>query len=578
MARQTRTIRRQFLVTVVAVTMVIVTMAGTVMSEAQAGRAQPAAESLGPRLAGDNAPVLVQFSLDNSYPASEFPLLDAALQVLPSRSVTVTNPLAVDELLRTEFAVKQGTSDATYVRLRSEIQRRGQAVGDVVPSGTVRVPAISPYTAARNNLSAFLAVRAGRESIVDSAPTLPGSVAFGPDSLIQAQSTTYVVQATARDLASGPLRTLALSGRGQILAKQIRASLAADRSDQPAPFVLKDVPALRAALSAAQRDIYLFVLDTGWPSSEERAMSLNVLKAMCANARAWYRFPQSQLSLDATGDLPTPDEHVVNVKASLQDIEALSSHVHVVYVPMTLAQNSEPLLREIITIGLAIARWRHPDSRPEPSQGRNAYDAVAPTDVDNAIATISKAAVNGVFDANISLLRGLFYIAARAGSQTGNGYFVNMSWTTDDADILAQPVEPARGFVVAAVGNDDARDVVATPLAFAGLSALHRNVLAVMTMDDQGALACHTSRVTLLDGPDIGAVGYLGAVPSALCFSSFAAPRVAWFLAARDTLRTTDVESPSGWATDIRVRLNALRALGQPLPSSLLFNPLKYVR
>ena len=122
---------------------------------------QPQPQPADPRAAvvGPDAPVLVRFSLDNSYPDSELPLVDAALQVLPAREVPIAAPTAVADLIRAQYAIRAEGPAGLYARLDAEIRRRSEIVNGLVAPGTARIPLLPPFTAARNNLSAFISVR-----------------------------------------------------------------------------------------------------------------------------------------------------------------------------------------------------------------------------------------------------------------------------------------------------------------------------------------------------------------------------------------------------------------------------------
>lgn len=549
---------------------------------APAAPPQPA-QPADPRAAvvGGDAPVLVRFSLDNSYPDSELPLLDAALQVLPAREVAIAAPTVMADLIRAQFAVTADAKPGLYARLDADIRQRSEIVNGLVAPGTARIPLLPPFTAASNNLPAFISVRMGRERSGPAALLMPNGQPFSPDSLNPPSQTTYVVTATEKDLQPGPLQTLAFSQGGSVLAKQVLITLAdgAAPLNPPYPtYVLAGAGDLRQTLANGHRTVTLYILDTGWPDAQEWKSSVTELSRLCAATRAWYSFPSASAPIDPSGTFPSPpDPHVVNVKRSLQQPAALSKQVKVVYVPMTLAQQSAPLLREIVRLGLAIDNLPSEDAQPPKSVGRAAYARVTEAQVDGAMSTISAGISDGRFDANSALLHGLFLIAARDAADSGGGYFVNESWTTDDQTMINHPVEAPWGFVVAAAGNADPVNISQTKVAFASLSRIHRDILAVLTMNAQGTEDCKTSRVTFVP-EDLGAVGYFGQISSTECYSSFAAPRVAWFLAARDTLRTTAVSSPEDWKLDIRDRINKLRAKTDPAPQSYLFDPVRYIK
>src|SRR6185503_10411702 len=152
---------------------------------------------------------------------------------------------------------------------------------------------------------------------------------------------------------------------------------------------------------------------------------------------------------------------------------------------------------------------------------------------------------------------------------------LNESWTTvEDGTRLAFP-QSGRILTVAAVGNDPEKNVHVEPIVgFAGLSNSLAYVIAVMTLTENGDTDCDTSLVDYT-AEDLGAVGYLGTVPGD-CGSSYASPRVAWFIAARETIRPEPM-SGDHWARDVRRQLRVLRTDRVSMPRSLLFRPEAYL-
>jgi hypothetical protein len=156
---------------------------------------QPSAQPVNREAAitGDAAPVLVEFSLDNSYPDAERPLIDAALQVLPARDVTIQAPMPVADLIGRQFGVNAERQAGLYARLAAEIQRRSEMVNGLLAPGTARVPQLPPFTNSRNNFSAFIRLRTGRDRSDPTVPRLATGDFFRPTSALQPALTTYTV-------------------------------------------------------------------------------------------------------------------------------------------------------------------------------------------------------------------------------------------------------------------------------------------------------------------------------------------------------------------------------------------------
>jgi hypothetical protein len=84
-------------------------------------------------------------------------------------------------------------------------------------------------------------------------------------------------------------------------------------------------------------------------------------------------------------------------------------------------------------------------------------------------------------------------------------------------------------------------------------------VIAVMNMDASGSLQCDSS-VVGGSFSSTRAVGFDGRIPDD-CGTSFAAPRVAWLIAAGESLRKSEI-SESLWAQHVSDTVRASRKGG----------------
>jgi hypothetical protein len=154
-------------------------------------------------------------------------------------------------------------------------------------------------------------------------------------------------------------------------------------------------------------------------------------------------------------------------------------------------------------------------------------------------------------------------------------FFVNESWTAPSGILGFKPLVAQRGIAVAAAGNLKDRDVTEEPYVhFAYQSVVSDFVFPVMNMDAQGGLQCDSSVV----GGSFGgtrAFGFDGHVPGD-CGTSFAAPRVAWLVAAGESLRQPDV-SEGVWAQYVSERARAARKGGEP-PGAFLLDPIRLLK
>lgn len=551
------------------------------------------------QLSGPDAPVIFRVTLDNSYPepapqaqppvtvgsASQQQILEAALRVLPPRAVPLPAPVALPAFINQQFLL---TTDAhpSAVNAIAEAIRfwNGDFIaGDVMsagPQGTVRIPLVAPLATPGNTLTASATVTAGRTIETSEVLSLPTGVPLTPDSGVRPRFSNYFVRDQVRSLSDNrDVQALVASPLAEILAKPIEIELARQQPQAAsAEFAPPDDDRWRQAVKSGGRDVRLYVLDTGWPDAAAMRESVAEIQAMSEAVRKWYFFPEA--SVPAPTQFVAPkDPHVEKVQEALRPLLTVSDRVKVIYVPMTRDQGARALLKEMVWVGFAIARlpdWG--EKRPSAkSVGQRAFAAVSEKDVDAAVMTMSPDSAGARFNTSLGLLWGLFLMAQARGGEAVAPYFVSQSWTTSDQDVIRKTPMIPNGLVVAAVGNAAPRDVMDPRLAFAGWSMLRNEVLAVMTLDAAGNPSCRTSTVTMSDSV-AGVVGYDGRIwQPQECGSSYATPRVAWYLAAADSLRAAPA-SYDVWIVELRDRIAGLRPRGAPLPQSLLFDPVEYFK
>jgi len=531
-----------------------------------------------PQVTGDNAPVLVEFTLDNTLQGTDRTLLDAALSVLPTRDVAIGNATSIDTLIQQQFAITRQTDTALFNLLAQRIRARSETLsnGTIVAAGTAHVPQITPFVAADNQLNAVIDLRAS-----DASSTKRPRMTTGGDALVAAQkpaNTSYFVQTTLAQLGTAPWQTLITRPNDAAQFRYIARPFTVDLSAggiQPSASSAYTAPAdtsWRTRLTNADRDVQLFILDTCWPDEAAWKESRQRLDALSQALRKANGLPSGP-SLVASGQFPNPhagSTHCRDIAESLRSFSGLSSRVHVTYIPMTRDQGADDVLSEILWLRFAIAFLK---GNTTPAQ--STIDDATKFANDNVTATlpaISSFPVGLKFAANKALLDGIFMLA----DITKAPYFINDSWTTSDLEIYRSAAWPEAGFVVAAVGNVKDLDVNTNKIAYAGLAVGNKSGLAVMTMDSAGNVVCNSSRVTLLAG-DAGAVGYAGDTSSG-CASSFAAPRVSWILAAWETMRPkSSAETYLAWRIRLRKLLEPSIPQGaQPEDRHFLFNPTRF--
>jgi hypothetical protein len=250
-----------------------------------------------------------------------------------------------------------------------------------------------------------------------------------------------------------------------------------------------------------------------------------------------------------------------------------------VYVPLVNEQNSAPLIQELLELGYVIEHMGKNFGRdPVPGDIRRLARVQArrllsqlPHKWEAGIVKTNKA----VIDAYLSLMETYGHINKQAS-------FLNESWTVDSKDLNVTYSPRPNGVVVAAVGNDPGVDVVSSKVDFAFRSLANRDTLAVLALKSGAPyLDCNSSTVDISLINETMAAGFDGMIRDSkdpeyrICGTSFAAPRVAWFLALEESMRIADFDE-SRWNVNLFLRLRAARP-NDGNWQRLWFSPLKYL-
>lgn len=352
----------------------------------------------------------------------------------------------------------------------------------------------------------------------------------------------------------------------------------------------------------AQRDVCLFILDSGWPSPSAYSESLSALADIVQAARSRLRckkLVKLQWPQIYPGDPVI--KHCAKIEEALQDLRALDTnkHVKVIYVPISLDQQADPIIEEILVVH-EIAR----------RMGANAGNVNVPLQVEKKARDWAKGVIkdirqraeeeriqdrSGTFNPsetpegnraisdeailNAVLTLGTWYGRSRPESpgadnppQTAN--FYNLSWLVREnmLEPILDNADP--GLIVVSAGNDSGQNVNAVHLDLAQRCNDGAKVLTVINMPRRGKVDKSSNiidkAVLNIDGYAVGFDGYL---KSGECGTSFSAPRVAWLLAVKEALRVPSY-IPYVWCGNLKSIIRA--SLGQNLQNeSLWFNVTK---
>lgn len=323
---------------------------------------------------------------------------------------------------------------------------------------------------------------------------------------------------------------------------------------------------LRQALTAdARRNPLLFIVDSGWPDASDYVHSLTRL------AEVFDAVWGSIGALPPPRRRPQPSDfrepscgHAKLVHGVLDELRALDlqKRVEIVFVPMLNEQGAEEILTELVQLYLVIEHMgarlgESPPGRDDISERKSSAKRIVrdlPRSWDGLTVETDKA----VIDALLS-------VADLYAAKTRTACFVNESWTVHSRQLYVTYPSPFFGVVVAAAGNTSGLDIIATRRDFAQRCIEHLDTVAVLNMDRSGMLLCSSSAFDSIHVADALALGFDGvAIPNSVCGTSFAAPRVAWLLAAAEATRS---ETPTVWSRWLEDRIMQARSPGAGLRS-----------
>ncbi len=262
--------------------------------------------------------------------------------------------------------------------------------------------------------------------------------------------------------------------------------------------------------------------------------------------------------------------HSKLVAESLNELRAIDTgqNVTVVYVPLSREQGAQNFLTELIELdNLRDSMGRQlGESAPPPDlkkwAHRDAVDRVAklPRTIDND---------NIVTDADTAIVDAVWTFGELLATMNHEDvYFISESWVVRGGVLkCGAPTDP-RGIAVAATGNDD-QDVVDQRIDYARRSVAAKDTIAVLNMGPDGLPQCRTNVIKKDLLPNAFAIGFDGHI-STDCATSFAAPRIAWLLAAVEAARR-DPTPKSDWAVNLFIRVTTARRDNKI--ASLYFDP-----
>lgn len=309
-----------------------------------------------------------------------------------------------------------------------------------------------------------------------------------------------------------------------------------------------DAQIVRKALSDVpkQRPV-LLVLDDSWPTDESFRKSRDFFEEALAKVRTKYKFRDAEFSARLrsavgatwTSTKPIGQRHSQSIEASLASLRALEpeeGRVRVIYLPLFAREFGAIEIFDSLIVANQVIDVR-----------KGQFDDWIPdSTVKSARALASKVTTRIAslrdFDAkssDVAIVQAVLAFCDYYSRATLSSCSVSMSWTTPDFWFPVRVPASNYGLFVAAAGNEGggANTLYTLKRQLAARSATPPgDILAVMNVDARGEPTCESTTFGMSMSGIFG-VSFSGFVDEATCGTSFAAPRVAWLLSAREAMR-----------------------------------------
>jgi hypothetical protein len=537
-------------------------------------------EAAGQQLTG----VLIRQKVNTAY-SHDLAGLTTQLKTSGDRTVAVKPGETLSQIISREYAVGRSNARRAYEMIEREIVDRNALSGpnNVTAYTPIRVPnALKKALEAPNPRNWLNQIpKVAIDSRLSAHPNM------SLDQLVQEPAERPKVDSTDRAGAAEALRFTLLTKEEaeRVLALDHSATVEstpmditfAQASGGPTPDWLPDATKqfLRAKLAAQpkQRPV-LIVLDDAWPDNATFIKSKDFFESAIAAVRKTDKLPDAPFShalksaqaIDWT--VATPSKiHAAEIRDSLVPLEQLTppdGRVDTIYLPLFARDNgAAEVLTKLIALNLVLESTHPPYYGDIPSATLNWAETVADRIIKSLAARNQGTSGAGadIEKTDVAVIQAAMNFCSYFSEVSGRPCFLSMSWTTPNQ--WYQPNVPAGfyGLFVAATGNEEpTTNIYSLKRQFAARSMSPGDVLAVMNIDDQGNPTCHSS-VFGTDLTGVFGVAYAGYLTPTDCGTSFAAPRVAWLLAAREATKDAPID-PSKWQKALELEILSRRASG----------------
>jgi hypothetical protein len=522
---------------------------------------------------------ILQLSFDSSYQSAQsLEQIMLISKLAPPRIVHLPPGGSISELIVRTYGFGKSDSEDAYKAIESAVKLLN-GITDLasVPPQPLKFPAVPRIGYAKNSAAAIAEASAAIPR-VSAPPVDPAAVTPSMESIVTqrraATDTVLRLEVDTKELYTPDGEALLRDSTLQATQVQIafrRGAAAGRQMDARVSIALAEE--LATLSTTAKRRTRLFVLDSGWPQSHY-IRSRNALWGMINSAGR--EFGLSARRVGAAQSVPrAKEEHAEGIAEALSAFEALDTtqRVEVIFVPLSRDQGAATILEDLIAVSLALQNKRA-NRRADALQdaellniGRQAR-AWARGRVQNYVPAT---AAENPFVTDKALLDAIWEVAEAAiNNQDAHekwSYVVNQSWTVPGWLFAFTPLPGQRGLAVAAAGNLN-RDIAEQPYVHFAYQAVNSSyVVAVMNLDDKGVQQCDSSLVGGVFA-STSAVAFDGRISND-CGTSFAAPRVAWLIAAAESKRKTVVDDGL-WVQYVADRIKSARFKGDGLAAYLL--------
>ena len=451
------------------------------------------------------------------------------------------------------------------------------------------IAAIGDKIAAMNGIDPVARLPANRTFTVPFVPGIGGALSGAARSsafLSVDLRTPAQVEASVGPMLDGLVRNLGRATAGfaiairQMSVGQALRELVADPDlgIMSAPLQLKQAAASRpspyrpsdadlailhqVALLPTTQHPLVVIADSVAPDRIAEQTSRAVVLAAIGGIRSRAGLPPVLLSdascspelADASWTDPPLDDgnpvHSIDIGSSLSDLVASAgpgAWPRVVFIPLLRGSKCQAeLLRQLVELHYLMTQVAR-------SGAQGSDPAVVGAYRKQASKTVGKVAASergGFVHTDTEVVQAILNFASFYADAKGEPVFTSMSWTfVPDGSFNPRTPKVPGGLYVVAAGNEGRLSTAEVDrIEFPARALRDADTLAVMNVGADGRLLCDSSVVGKTGHPF--ATSFNGAIPGG-CGTSFSAPRVAWLLAFRESVRSP-VVAPASLAAVLR--------------------------